>query len=316
MRICCFFVTVVALLAQQPTTIRTTVPLVVAPVTVLDKQGRHVHGLSAEDFLLLDHGKRTRIDVEVSTTPVSVVFVIETNQNARAGVGKLQKVGSMVEPLLTGAGGEAAILTYNDKVNVIREFTRDPQEMTVSFRRLFTDGRKGKMLDGIQRAIDLLATRNTERRRIIICIGEAKDRGSEIKLPALLETAQVQNVTIYPLRYSQMLTAFTAKPGDDANGPYSPQSDGLIGIFRELGRLGSKDAMDALARYTGGSAYSFVKQNGLETVLEKVGEDIHSQYLISFQPEPSPEPVFRAIEVKLPNRPELSIQTRPGYWIR
>src|SRR5260370_30242636 len=107
MRICCFFVTVVALLAQQPTTIRTTVPLVVAPVTVLDKQGRHVYGLEATDFLLLDHGKPAKIDVELSSSPISLVFVIGANQNARAAIAKLQKVGSMVEPLLTGAGGEA-----------------------------------------------------------------------------------------------------------------------------------------------------------------------------------------------------------------
>src|SRR5258708_30894453 len=114
-----------------------------------------------------------------------------------------------------------------------------------------------------------------------------------------------------------MLTAFTTRPSDvPSTGRSAPQDEGLLGILRELGRLGTKDTMEALARYTGGTQYSFLKQNGLEMVLERLGEDIHSQYLVSFQPAPAAQPEYRELEVKLIKHPDLPARTRPRYWMR
>src|SRR6187549_980240 len=54
--------------AQQPT-FRTTVDLVHFGVTVVDKQGKPVTGLTAEDFQLLENGKAQSLKYFVAGSP-------------------------------------------------------------------------------------------------------------------------------------------------------------------------------------------------------------------------------------------------------
>ena len=49
-------------------------------------------------------------------------------------------------------------------------------------------------------------------------------------------------------------------------------------------RVDLANGHEVLARYTGGMRVSFAKLKGLENVVQRIGEDLHSQYLLSFQP--------------------------------
>ena len=93
---------VLALLRAQETTFRATVPVVMAPVTVTDRSGKHINGLGAADFVLFDDGVRQRFAFDTADTiaaPLAVVFAVQTNNTAPAAVRKIQKVGSMIEPV-------------------------------------------------------------------------------------------------------------------------------------------------------------------------------------------------------------------------
>jgi len=49
-----------------------------------------------------------------------------------------------------------------------------------------------------------------------------------------------------------------------------------------------------------------------------VGEEVHRQYILSFEPRgaaPSEPGTFHAIRVVVKNRPELHVKTREGYWV-
>jgi hypothetical protein len=88
----------------------------------------------------------------------------------------------------------------------------------------------------------------------------------------------------------------------------------LIPIFTELGRLGKENAAQGLARFTGGRRISFLTLKALERDIGGLGEELHSQYLLSFAPSTPLDEAYHTIEIQVRGRTDLVVRTRPGYW--
>ncbi len=299
-------------IAQQAPTIRTSVPLVVAPVTVTDASGKLHDGLVERDFVLLDNGRPRKVDVDTHHQPISLVIAVETSAVAAAALVHVRPVGSMIEPLVTGARGEVSVLTFDGEVRVAEEFTRNPARVVTAMRKLSARGAGSAMLDAVAAGVRRLAERPAGRRRVLLLIGEARDRSSKSALEEVVTLAQRENVTIYPITFSAYATALTARPGEASSGG---GGFSLLAVFREIAQLGKENAAEALVRYTGGRRLGFVKQDALERAISSIGEELHGQYVLSFTPEANLPNEFRRIEVKLPGHPALQVRTRPGYWM-
>src|SRR5271168_5022285 len=92
----------VAISAQQQPTISTNVPLVLVPVTVTDRKGNFIDGLSVDDFVLADDGVRQRVRMDRSDTvlaPVSLVVAVQCSGISAAVLAKINRVGGMIQPL-------------------------------------------------------------------------------------------------------------------------------------------------------------------------------------------------------------------------
>ena len=90
----------------------------------------------------------------------------------------------------------------------------------------------------------------------------------------------------------------------------------LLAPFFELFRAlqGQKgDPFEALVRLTGGRREAFAKRRGLEESITRIGEEIHSQYMLSYTPA-SADPGFHEIRIEV-TRPGATIRTRAGYWL-
>ncbi|MBZ5726004.1 MAG: hypothetical protein LAP87_13515 [Acidobacteriia bacterium] len=87
----------------------------------------------------------------------------------------------------------------------------------------------------------------------------------------------------------------------------------MIGAIGELARLGKTNTTAALAKRTGGTTFAFIQQKELEATIEKLGAELHSQYVVSFAPE-APAPGYHTLEVRLARPGEFRIRARPGYW--
>lgn len=155
----------------------------------------------------------------------------------------------------------------------------------------------------------MLASRPPARRRVPIVISEARDRTSRMSLEEAVSLAQRENVMVYAAGFSPLTTPFTARPQDYHQGAFD-----LITVFREIRQMGKKNAASALARYTGGEYLRFTRWHALESVITRIGEDLHSQYWVSFTVPEDDEPRFHPIAVVIRGRPDLIVRTRPGYW--
>jgi VWFA-related protein len=300
-------------MAQEPT-IRTNVPLVLVPVTVTDSKGKTLDGLEAADFTLKDDDlpqKQIRLDTsDTVLAPVALVVAIQASGISQPAIEKIRKVGSLIQPLVGGDRSEAAILAYDAEVRTLQDFTRDGDKISGAFAtvqpRTF---KNGVLIDAVTQGVQMLSTRPENYRRILITLGESRDRGSKGKIEKAGEAAQRAGVVIYPITYSAQKTAWTAK-----DPPPPTAEPDFIGVFVELGRMGTANHADYLARQTGGQHLSFSRLQGLEEALGRLATEIHSQYLLSFVPEESKNKGYHRLNVEVRGHPGAVVRARPGYW--
>ena len=316
---------------------KSTVPLVLAPTTVKDAKGRYVDGLTAEDLILYDDSVPQPIQMDWTTYPIDVVVAVQTSANSGAVIDKLGGSGILFTQLLAAEAGETAVVSFSDEVRVHQDFTGNPDSVIRALRMLRKEGANAHMLDALRQALQMFEKRPPGRRRIILLIGEKRDRGSEAKLPAVVEQVQRLNAAVYWLTYSHILEPYTVRPKtaedlkpeaerikvrqcaacpppDTTPVPPDLGPGGFIYGLGELIRLRKPDLSTLFTQTTGGRTMSFLKKNSLEQAIQLIGEEVHRQYILNFAPKNSEPGKFHALRVVVKNRPELQAKTREGYW--
>jgi VWFA-related protein len=314
-----------------------TAQLVVVPVTVTDSKGHYVDGLTQDDLLVYDNSVAQPVQMDWMTYPISLVVAVQTSANSGAVIDKLGGTGILFSQLLAADAGETALLSFSDNITVRQDFTSDAEPVIHSLRMLRKDGSGARMLDAMLSALHMLEQRPAGRRRILLMIAEKRDRGSEAKLADVMARVQQQNVTIYWLTFSPFLQPFTVKPKtmedlkpeaerikvrqcltcpppDERPAPPDVGPGGYIYALGELFRLSHPDLSALFTDTTGGRSLSFLKKNALEHTIQQVGEEVHRQYILNFQPKNVEPGQFHAIRVPVKNRADLVVTARSGYW--
>jgi VWFA-related protein len=316
---------------------KSAVPLVVAPTTVTDSKGRYVDGLTSQNLILYDNNVPQRIQMDWTTYPIDLVIVAQSSSNSGAVIDKLGGTGILFTELLAADRGETAVISFSDEVKVHQEFTRNPDSVIHALRMLRKEGDDAHMLDALRQALLMLERRPPGRRPIVLMIAERRDRSSRAKLAEVMARVQRLNVAVYWLTFSPFLEPFTVKPktaedlkpeaerikvqecalcpapDDTAVPPDLGPSDPIYAIG-ELMRLRKPDLSSLFTKATGGRARNFLKKNALEQAIQQVSEEVHRQYILSFEPRAGEPGTFHTIRVAVQDRPDLQAKTREGYW--
>ena len=282
----------VALTAQEQP-IKANAHLVLVPATVTDKKGMLIDGLSVDDFVVTDDGVRQKVHMDTSDTvlaPVSLVVLIQSSGISTPALQRIKLVGAMVQPVLIGARGQAAVIAYDEEVRTFQKFTSDGGKIRAAFESIEPRTiRQAKLIDAAVAGMKMLDTRPENYRRIMIVLGESRDRGSKHKLTEAIEMAQRAGVVIYSITYSAQGEAWSSSSD---NAPPMPGGPDYLGGLNEIRRLGKTSDADAFAKATGGRHLSFLKLGSLEAVMSRTGEEIHSQYLPARPPSLVPPDFF------------------------
>ncbi len=75
-----------------------------------------------------------------------------------------------------------------------------------------------------------------------------------------------------------------------------------------------RNSASELATLSGGSSMSFASQRDFEDSLERISNQIHNCYLLSFKPQTTSTLGLHSLRVRVPDHPEAAIQTRRAYW--
>ena len=321
--------------------IRVGVQYVLVPTTVLDPDGHgYVNGLTSKNFEVLDNGKPQRVASEVTQQPVSVVLAIQANSEVDPLLPIIRKSGLLLQGLVTGQDGDAAILAFDHRMNVLQDFTNDPYKLDDATQKISAGSSTAALVDAVLESDRMLKRHDPKdvRRRVVILMSRNVDKGSQAHLEETIRSMQFDNVIVYCVDISKVKTAFLKKPDYPApqNGRQPAAAvpsiigqtntdtnvvqqqngnalDGIPPIYRGIRDLFKRTPADAFSYFTGGVTYSFSNQKGLEDAITNIGQEVNSQYLLSYNPSNKNEPGFHNIRV-IVDRPGLKVRTRPGYW--
>jgi len=314
-----------------------TFKFVLAPVTVTDRSGSFVSGLNPLDFKLTDNGKVQNIFEDVASHPLSLVVAIQANADVEKILPQIRRLSSVFENLVLGDTGEIAVVGFDHRMQTLADFTSDPMKVDAAFKKLQAGSYTSDLNDAAMFGINMLKNRPTSQRRVLILLSENRDKGSKMNVREVLTAAEFANVVIYSVNISQLVSALTGQAQPNRPDPVPPEAHqypaGVIGTptltsQMEMGNwvpalkdvfLAAKgvfvaDPLDIYTRYTGGREFSFKTQKALEHDISILGEELHSQYMLTYSPNTQNEPGFHQIVVEV-RKPDLKVRTRDGYWL-
>ena len=319
----------------------TGVNIVVVPVTVRDKKGALIPGLTYRDFRVYENKERQRITYfSTDSVPLSVAFVIDQSVTE----GTMRKVNESLSAV-TGAFtpyDEVAVYTYNNGPKKITDFTgAQGNRLPAALEAAKRPGREagvpvdsgplasgptinGKSVDpnfdrgnsgGIGGFITPPKEVHTLNDAILYAAKDLSQRpkgrrriiyvvsdGKESGSKATLKEV---------VRYLQgnNISVYATMVGDSATWGYG---------YLDRIKLPLLPANNVLPKYTvatGGSLDAEFQTNGMERSFSKIADEVRTQYTIEYHsPTKTLDSRFRTIEVTMPGRPGFDITAKQGYY--
>jgi VWFA-related protein len=329
---------------QTPPNFSITTQQVLAPVLVFDRNRNFVNGLTPDQFRLYDNGKEQNLtSVDVTYTKISMVVAIQANVEADKILPQVNRIGAMLQPIVLGDQGEAAVVAYDSRVRLMQPFTNDADDITRAIKAIQAGSNSCRVIDAVEQSVFLLSHRDKNRRRILLVIGEGRDQGSSAKARETLEELQLANVAVYWVDMSHIIGRLTTPAPDPRPASQPPAAEGPLGgghpstpttvdqtfgtnggsadflplleeIYRDAKAIFKVPTATLYTRGTGGNQFTFATQKGLESALSDIGDQLHSQYLITYSPNNKGDGGFHHITVDVIGH-DYRCQTKPGYYM-
>jgi VWFA-related protein len=294
----------------QEITLQSSSTVVLVPTLVTDASGQSIHGLRSGDFVVLDNGipQDVRVDELYELQPVSVVVALDCSSTAAHALEMARRLGTMLDPLVADGRGELALVGFDSQSKLLVDFTSSTAALSSALKDLRASAGGPAILDAVQYATRLLATRPTMRRKVLLIISATKDEGSALTVEEVVRKIEASNILVYSVTYS------AAELGSRLTEPNPAQSGvNLLNVFHALTRAARENAPKAVAEMTGGEYFEFGSKQELEDRLDRIGNHFFNTYLLSFQPK-NPKPGQHMLTVRLREPAAVIIRSRTGYW--
>jgi VWFA-related protein len=314
---------------------------VTVPVTVLDKNGELVLDLTDKEFHVLDNGVEQPIDhCELGGNPLAVALVVETSSRIKMMAPVIHDVGSIFTETVMALNGEAAVISYDNAVDVRQGFTEDHDAVQKAIKELQFEVPEMALYDGMAKGVELLKVQPPDHRRVMIVIGESQDWSSTAKLGQVLRDAQHEDIVIYaigpsgtmtglrggtkglangmqlpPIKLGKLPPMSTVRPHDDPLGrPYYDWLTPAVWLLtRGLNEI-KNHQLEVAANATGGAHYRIFRDRTIRTVLDEVGGEIHAQYTLTYKVPTGDAADFHRIAVTV-SRADVNVRARLGYFV-
>ncbi len=141
-----------------------------------------------------------------------------------------------------GANDKAALVTFDEKNEVISEFSNSIDRLKQKVDTINADGRTTELHYAIFKSLDLFAELADTKRKVMIVLSDGKDEGKTYTLDDCIKKAKDMGIPVFSIGYSKIDRQYLKtieRLSDLTNGVYieSPDDNQLANIFNKISEL-------------------------------------------------------------------------------
>jgi VWFA-related protein len=270
------------------------------PITVTDKKGNFVPGLTKSDFVILEdkvpQAIETFSDDIGQLLPLYVAVLMDTSPST-AGKLKFEQESAMnfIQTVVRPRRDRVLFATFDHEIVLKQDFTDKLDLLEKAVFSVKKTGNQTALFDAVYQFCDE-KMRSVPGRRVLVVISDGEDTYSRADIRDAIDIAQRTETTIFSI--STKAGFMSTVPGVQA-GQVSDSKD---------------RALKTLSEETGGMAFFTGDMLSLERSFTKISKELRTQYLVTYKPvNDRYDGSFRKIEVKLVQGDGKKVRTKHGY---
>ena len=264
-------------------------------LSVTDGRNRYITDLIDKDFAVFEDGIRQELSLFThENLPISLAILIDTSASMQEKLP--QAKAAAVRFIKTLRPQDAAqVVQFNDRSTTLQDFTADQALLETAIKKLEAAGPTALYNSMYVALKDLSKQKKTGelRRRALVLLSDGEDTASLVSDEQVVELARKSEISIY---------AISLRPSRN----------------QDRGRLAFSQAehiLTTLTRETGGQVFFPESLSELETVYDRIAEELRTQYSLGYvSSNARRDGKWRRIVVRTPDRAGLQVRHKLGYY--
>jgi Ca-activated chloride channel family protein len=278
----------------QSPVIRVSSNLVTVPVSVTDAAGHAVCDLAIGDFRIAEDGNPETISklAEAGQSPLQLALLFDLSGSVNSRFDFEQQAATRFLEKVWKPGDAISIIAFSEKPQIcLRRSGSLPEALQVLSRLRPTESATAFFDSVVLSARILNQSAMPETRQAEIVLSDGADDASDCSIAEALREVE-RSDTLF----------------------YSVNPSGASVRLNQINRKG-QEYLASLAAATGGTAFVSDRTADLDAIFGRIAAELRAQYLLSYYSTNSHfDGKFRRIEVSVPQRPNLRIRARQGYF--
>jgi VWFA-related protein len=337
--------------AGQTTTLSLDAKLVNLPVLVRDKKGALVQSLTKDDFTLSvdGHPETIRYFDKDNDLPLTVGLLVDVSGSVSNTLDAERTASSafldqMLSTPANRPADRAFIIQFSRSTELLQDLTSSRPKLQAAIKELGSpdphaqqdpdnggnnnNGGSGNshrrggttLYDAVFLSADELLSKQTGRKAIVL-LTDGEDNGSKESLNRCIEAAQRADTIVYAVYFKG--EEHHDQQSDNRGGGYPGGGGGYPGGGHRGGgppgggqesRIDGKKVLEKMTAETGGRMFE-VKKGDFAGIYNQIAEELRSQYRLAFTPDKAIlDDGYHTVDLLLPKKKDLRIQTRDGYY--
>jgi Ca-activated chloride channel homolog len=257
-------------------------------VSVTDKKGHFISGLSPDKFSVFDNNQQERnftFFQNQTDLPLDIAIVLDTSESVTARYeAERNSITQFIQQTIKHADA-VTLFAFNDAVRVIAPINYNWRNLSKRLKHIKPQGNTA-LYDAVTSAAERLSDNDRPARRIIIVVSDGEENQSRGTLDETIAAVTKAEAVVY-----------SVNDGDDVDTDPGKQGETVL---------------TTLAQSTGGAYFHASEDGEIGSAFSKIRKELRSQYALAYKPSDLSVAGFHALKVLVGN---LKVRCRRGYYV-